>query len=216
MPSIAFFHGWAFDSSFWGPVNLGPDWKTFVFNRGYFGEQQLFEKLEKVDLIVAHSFGLFWVPEHLLWSCKGIITLNSFRKFIPNHKVESVKARKVLHTMIRQFAENPHTTIESYYKNVFSPTESPTEVPDFIHHSLLFHDLETLRDKEFELNEHLKSKKWLILNGEKDTLISKPSQDDWDGLKAKTKQIQNGSHAIWKTNTAETVLAIRSWLKTGF
>jgi len=218
MPSIAFFHGWGLSSQFWGPVNLGSSWKTYVFDRGYFGDQLMFENLPKVDLIVAHSYGLHWVPEHLLESCHGIIALNTFRKFIPPTKLEGVKTRRVLQKMNSAFQENPHLVLEQFYTNVFNPFPVTFPVPDFIHHSLLLHDLNSMAEKELILKESLKDKKWLIINSANDSILGNTKRDDWDipKMSLKSKTIVNGSHAVWVTNQQETILSIRTWLKTDF
>lgn len=214
MATVAFFHGWAFDATFWGPINLGPNWQTFVFDRGYFGEQRLFPNLESVDLIIAHSYGLHWIPDYLLKSCKGIIAINSFRKFVPDHPLESVRTRRVLQKMIHQFQKSPYSVLEQFYTLVFSPKENSQPLPEFIHHSLLLHDLISMETKAIEINPLLKDKKWLILTGEHDTIVTQASKNDWNGFATKQVLIKDGTHVLWKTHIQDTVLAIRSWLTT--
>lgn len=218
MPSIAFFHGWGLSSQFWGPISLGPSWETYVFDRGYFGEQVMFDDLPRIDLIVAHSYGLHWIPKHLLQSCSGIIALNSFQKFVPSSPLEAVKTKRVLQKMKNAFLENPHLVLEQFYSNVFNPFPVTFQVPDFIHHSLLLHDLNAMTENEFVLNESLKGKKWLIISSLNDSILGGSKRDNWKipKLSLKTKLIVDGSHAVWVTNQKEIIQSIRTWLKTDF
>lgn len=218
MPSIAFFHGWGFDASFWGNIGLGPSWETYLFNRGYFGEQVLHEQVESVDLLVAHSWGLHWIPEHLLRNCSGIVVINSFLKFVPSNQLEAVKTTRILNRMITQFEQEPHSVLEQFYANVFHPNELVQQIPDFVHNALLMHDLVSMKDREFVVHEALKQKKWLIIQSSHDRILGNAKRTEWDQLKdhARLRIVENGTHALWKTHQNECIHTIRTWLKTVF
>lgn len=218
MPKIAFFHGWGFDASYWGPIGFGPNWETFLFDRGYFGEQVLHENLESVDLIVAHSWGLHWIPEHLLKSCVGIITINSFLKFIPKNQAETVKSDRVLSKMIKNFEQEPHEVLAQFYANVFHPNETKKQIPDFLHHALLMHDLVSMKERELHISDELKSKKWLVVQSSHDRILGNSKRNEWEQLTshARLRVIENGTHALWNTHQNECIHTIRTWLKTVF
>ncbi len=218
MPSIAFFHGWGFDRTFWGNIQLGSGWETFVFDRGYFGTQEMHEQLPQVDLIVAHSWGIHWVPEHLLKQASGVVLLNSFFQFLPTNKLEQVKTRRIVDKMLIGFRENPHQVLEQFYLNVFAPQTVAWDIPDFLHHTLLAHDLEQLKNKAFDLRSVSEKTRWLIMQGKKDVIRPFQGEQEWEAVhnQARLKIIESAGHAIWKTHTQECIQSIRLWLKTVF
>ncbi|TNE72992.1 alpha/beta hydrolase [bacterium] len=218
MPSIAFFHGWGFDRDFWGNVNLGAGWDTYVFDRGYFGTQELYEDLPRVDLIVAHSWGLHWVPDYLFKNASGIVVLNSFLSFPPDHKLEQIKTLRILDKMMKGFEDDPHTVLEQFYLNVFAPQTVPWDLPDFVHDTLLLHDLEQMKSRVFDMRKVNPNTRWLIMQGKKDVIRAYQGEQEWDSIKknARYKAIESAGHAIWKTHTQECIQSIRLWLKTVF
>lgn len=214
MSSVALFHGWGFDANFWGKLQFGENWTTFVFNRGYFGDQKKFEELRAVDMIIAHSWGLHWIPEHLLKSAKYVIAINSFSQFIPEHQLESVKARRTLKKMIDGFSQNPHAVLELFYTNAFDQEEHGQEIPDFLHKTLLLHDLEQMLQNKPDFSNLPEDQKWLIIHSKKDKIMSQAVLEDWKkcGIDARIRIIEDGNHVLWRSHAKACLESIKKRL----
>ena len=111
-----FYHGWAFPPGVWNSVinqikrslpeiaGINPDF--YVNNRGYFSDPSAIVRMRQGDLqiVVAHSLGLHFVPVSLLHKADVLISISGFLDF---HAVQSDLSKKVVERMIKQFDNNP-------------------------------------------------------------------------------------------------------------
>jgi pimeloyl-[acyl-carrier protein] methyl ester esterase len=114
MPVILrFLHGWGFDAGFWGDVcRLLPQWPAEVDDRGYFGTPRTIVG-DKVNVVVAHSYGTMRALRELPARCKGLVAINGFDRFGACEGSPGV-APRVLDSMIAKFDRTPDKVVADF------------------------------------------------------------------------------------------------------
>ena len=112
--NIHFFHGWAFDGSFWTPLkkelNKYFSCKFYVYNQGFFGAEYLPKSLDtkNLNIIIVHSYGFNWVVKNMLYSDLLI-------NFFGSPVFSDVNQKKVLQKTIDGLKKNSEKVLKQFY-----------------------------------------------------------------------------------------------------
>lgn len=218
-----FYHGWAFPPGVWNSVinqikrslpetaGINPDF--YINNRGYYSDPSAIVRMRQGDLqiVVAHSLGLHFVPVSLLHKADVLISISGFLDF---HAIQAELSKKVIDRMIKQFDNNPGDVLNNFYSNVFHPAPvSPNfqfedvgnvRLPRLLE-DLLFLNSSQLSDRIFP-----DSCRIYLFHGDQDKIVPAAHTQKWmQGMNQTSGRIVTGAgHALPVTHADEIVQGI--------
>lgn len=161
-------HGWGFDRSIWqGIAARLPEHELHTADRGYFGEQSCVAADEPF-VALGHSLGALLLIEAGGPSCRGIIAINGFDRFIASadDPAAGVPGR-MLERMIARLAVTPEPVVSDFRARCGAPPASA--VPNV---ARLAADLVLLRDTDVTGSLAGGHRPILSLHGATDWLLS--------------------------------------------
>ena len=182
------FHGWGFSSDIWQSWEsyLPPDLRVQHAERGYFGEGGVpqFEEEGSHKVILTHSFGLHWCPRPLIEQADHLVIISGFLSFHPERELAERRSRLLFQQMMSRFVEKPHEVLAQFYRNTYSPSESPAapygeingesagEIRGGISHDRLLEDLGQLGTVRMGPEELHRIPALTLIHGEEDAIVS--------------------------------------------
>jgi hypothetical protein len=166
---IIAFHGWAHDAHCWDSLQLYlPDTIHFSsWDRGYFGSSNLnveFSSENNLNILIAHSFGLHFIPDHLIQKADGLILCGSFLHF---------GKEKVIQRMCSSIKSNTGYVLSQFHANCAYPAQSEWRMPRTFSGSLILSDLESLGVSRFDHTKIKDNLPLLLLTGDSDRIVDK-------------------------------------------
>lgn len=218
-----FYHGWAFPPGIWNSVinqikrslpeiaGINPDF--YVNNRGYFSEPSAIVRMRQSDLqiVVAHSLGLHFVPVSLLHKADVLISISGFLDF---HAIQPDLSKKVVERMIKQFDNHPSDVLKEFYSNVFHPAPvSPNFQFDDVSNirlARLLEDLMFLNSNQLSERIFPDSCQIYLFHGNQDRIVPAAHTQQWMmGMNQTSGRIViGGGHALPVTHSDEIVQGI--------
>jgi pimeloyl-[acyl-carrier protein] methyl ester esterase len=218
-----FYHGWAFPPGVWNSVinqiksslpnstGINPDF--YVNNRGYFSDPSAIVRMRQGDLqiVIAHSLGLHFVPVSLLHKADILISISGFHDF---HEIGRDVSMKVMDRMIKQFDLDPVSVLKEFYTKVFSPTQvSPNYLvddPANMRTSRLMEDLLFLNSSRLSDRIFPESCQIYLFHGDKDHIVSVDHTRKWMmGMNQTSGRIvMDAGHALPVSHSDEIVQGV--------
>jgi len=166
---IIAFHGWAHDVHCWDSLKLYfPDEiRLTTWDRGYFGlpnEIVGFQATTSPKILIAHSFGLHFIPEELIQQADGIVFCSTFVSF---------GKEKILKRMHDSMKTNMGYVLSQFHANCAYPLQSDWRMPRNFSGKLLLDDLEQLSTSIFDPEKIKTDLPLLMLSGDSDRIVDK-------------------------------------------
>ncbi len=130
----------------------------FLYNRGYTGEPTGFPE-NPPRRIVAHSFGLHWIPERFFSEIDVLVIVSGF--------VE-LKARAAMRAMGTGLKTDPHKVLREFHKACGLPQQEAAQIDA----ALLAEDLERLSTSVFDPALLASVPHCIVLHGNEDAIVS--------------------------------------------
>jgi len=226
-----FYHGWALPPGVWNSVinqvkrslpettGINPDFQ--INNRGYFSDPSAIVRMRQGDLqiVVAHSLGLHFVPVSLLHKADVLISISGFLDF---HAIHPQLSKKVIQRMINQFDKHPSEVLGEFYANVFYPQPVP---PNFqfedvsnIRVARLLEDLMFLNTNQLSDRIFSDSCQIYLFHGNQDHIVPAAHTQKWMMGMNQTlgRIIVDGGHALPVTHCDDIVQGINKAIQRIF
>ena len=170
------FHGWGFSSEIWRSWQqyLDPSVRVRHADRGYFGDgyNPEFEEDGSQKVVLTHSFGLHWCPQHLIEQADHLVIISGFLSFHPDREVAGRRSRLLLQQMMSRFIEKPDEVLKKFYENTYSPAERPPIPGRKISHDRLLEDLGQLGNTGMGPEKLHRVPSLTLIHGEEDVIVS--------------------------------------------
>jgi pimeloyl-[acyl-carrier protein] methyl ester esterase len=169
---VHFYHGWGFNADLWKNwVRMASFSRYHLFDRGYTGNPhgpEDFRDDSKIRIVIAHSFGLHFIPEDVIRQAGLIVIIGGFEQFHPEGDRAS---RKKLARMINRFSEMPLTVMTDFYTNCMYPEKQIVGSPGKLELDLLGEDLGLLNESRLLTLDALRNKSVLLFHGRDDIIV---------------------------------------------
>ena len=121
--NIHFVHGWAFDHTFWMPLQGEMKKNNFLFNyyfydQGFFGKKKTPNSkiFQGKNIFIVHSFGFNWLIKNNNLKADLIINFFGSPLFIDQDKKNATQKR-IFQKMLLEFQTRPKYVLEKFYMN---------------------------------------------------------------------------------------------------
>lgn len=208
---IIAFHGWAHDANCWQSLQIFfPEDIRFVsWDRGYFGasnEVNDFQSENNLNIVLAHSFGLHFIPLSLIQKADGLILCSTFSSF---------EKERVLQRMYQSMKSNTAYVLSQFHANCAYPSHSEWRMPRKFSDELLLNDLEMLSSSFFNHELIDKDKPILMLSGDSDRIVDKENINNLAKLMAmNVVSIPKSGHGFIYTKPERAALHILKFINT--
>jgi len=213
---LYFVHGWGYDSNVWNKwlPQIRPDVIPYIFNRGYFKANKQnfsFNISARFKIVIAHSFGLHYIPPIDFSQIHMLVLINSFRQFHEYSQNYKFSKRQIA-LMKQQLMLDPESLLADFYFNCDQKSK-PTQTT-LINRQLLNDDLVFLDTNEIDLDTLKPIRQILLLHGSYDKIV------DIEHSKRLNKQLPNSKlfvhrkagHALPLTNSQWCINTIQKQL----
>jgi pimeloyl-[acyl-carrier protein] methyl ester esterase len=171
-------------------------------DRGYSGTSQSFQfdKSDRKNVMITHSFGLHWCPEEQLRSADLLVVIGGFLQFHPQTAQFRRRSRRMLTRMIEEMHSDPEKVMYRFLENCYLP-EPVEEREEWKQVNLmqLIEDLNRLNRAELQGELLKKIPKLCILHGSKDRIVSKSkAREIYNRVYSSSRymEIKEAGHAV--------------------
>lgn len=225
---LIFQHGWGFDETCWTQwlqqLHEIPDFAASVQlgDRGYFGNRQElrgFLEDSSLKIVVAHSLGLHFLPEHILTSTDLLMVIAGFQSFHSGDPLAVRRSRRSVARMKQKLHASPATVLSDFWRNCYEPAAdgsvllTDTDMATLDSERLL-EDLDLLDQSKLDLCRLSGIPSILLLTGSHDAVVpARASHALQQALPGSQLSVVSGAgHALPITHANLCILALRKAL----
>lgn len=213
-----FFHGWALGPWYFkGFLEQLPEAEraqSWAFDRGYFGAPSGAPPAVEGAVVVAHSFGLHWVPPEALRRARALVVLAGFLRFHPQEERARKVSQRGLRNLKTGLEQDLPGALESFYRLCCAPGPCGFFRPAAGHRARLAADLEALDQAELDPARLAHAPRTLLVHGAEDQVVAPQAADELacrlSGAEVRVLPAQG--HALGFGNPADLHEVVRSWL----